>query len=53
MAKLHCSLIQADLVWENKTANLQKMEEMIAGLPAPRELVILPEMFAKIGRAHV
>ena len=46
MAKLHCSLIQADLVWENKTANLQKMEEMIAGLPAPRELVILPEMFA-------
>jgi len=45
MARLHCTLIQADLIWENKEANLQKLESMIAGIVGARELVILPEMF--------
>jgi predicted amidohydrolase len=45
MAPLHCTLLQADLIWENKQANLQKLESMIAGIVGAKELVILPEMF--------
>ena len=45
MSRLHCTLLQADLIWENKEANLQKLESMIAGIVGAKELVILPEMF--------
>lgn len=46
MARLHCTLIQADLVWEDKEANLKKLEERIARIAGTKELVILPEMFS-------
>lgn len=45
MKSLRCSLIQTDLVWENKFANLQQLEEKILQLPAT-EIVVLPEMFS-------
>lgn len=42
---LTISIIQHDIVWENKHANFRKIEEKIAALP-PTELVLLPEMFS-------
>ncbi len=46
MQTLTISLIQADLVWENKAANLEQLETMIAALPATSHVVVLPEMFS-------
>ena len=45
MTSLTVSIIQADLSWENKEANLQMLEEKIKSLPFT-ELVVLPEMFS-------
>ena len=45
MKSLQVSIIQADLVWENKTANLKQLEDKILQLPAT-EIVVLPEMFS-------
>lgn len=45
MSTLSISLIQSSLVWENKKANLQQLEEKIMGLEKT-EVVILPEMFS-------
>jgi predicted amidohydrolase len=45
MTSLTVSIIQADLSWENKEANLQMLEEKIRSLPFT-ELVVLPEMFS-------
>ncbi len=39
------ALIQIDVVWENKPANLQHAEALIAGLPKDVRLAVLPEMF--------
>ena len=39
------ALLQTDIVWENKAANLQRAGELIAGLPAGVRLAVLPEMF--------
>jgi predicted amidohydrolase len=44
MSRLHCTLIQADLQWENKAKNLLLLEQMLKN-KGPQELVILPEMF--------
>lgn len=44
MGRLHCTLIQADLQWENKAKNLLLLEQMLKN-KGPQELVILPEMF--------
>jgi len=44
MGRLHCTLIQADLFWEDKEKNLLQLEEMLK-TKGPQELVILPEMF--------
>lgn len=46
MTKLNITLVQPDLVWENKTANLSKLEKMIASVSAPNEIIVLPEMFS-------
>lgn len=46
MSSLRVSLVQADLVWENKQANLEKLELMISSLCGKTELVLLPEMFS-------
>ena len=44
MGRLHCTLIQADLHWEDKEKNLLQLEQMLNN-KSPQELVILPEMF--------
>jgi omega-amidase len=46
MSTLSITTIQADLQWEDKTANLRRLEEKILGIPGNTELVILPEMFS-------
>jgi len=46
MSLLTVTLIQADLYWENKEANLQHFEAQINALQLPTQVVILPEMFS-------
>jgi omega-amidase len=46
MSTLCVTTIQADLQWEDKDANLRRLEEKILGIPGSTELVILPEMFS-------
>ncbi|MFC2113805.1 amidohydrolase [Bacteroidota bacterium] len=46
MQNLTAALLQADLVWEDKQANLSKFEHMIAhDVPDGIDLIVLPEMF--------
>lgn len=45
MGELRLTLIQTDLYWENPTANLAMLEEKIAALLHPTDIIILPEMF--------
>jgi omega-amidase len=42
---LTISLVQTDLQWENKEANLRSLEQKILSIDKP-ELVMLPEMFS-------
>lgn len=44
MQDLTISLIQTSLVWEDRKANLSRLEELVRSLQAT-DLVILPEMF--------
>ncbi len=44
MQNLLVSIIQADLVWENRKENLLRLEEVMQGIEKT-DLVILPEMF--------
>lgn len=44
--QLHITLIQPDIVWEDKTANLAQYEQMIAGIREAKHIVALPEMFS-------
>jgi len=46
MSTLTVTTIQPDLVWEDKTANLQRLEKQIFSITEPTELVVLPEMFS-------
>ena len=39
------ALLQTDIVWQNKAANLKRAGELIAVLPDTVRLVVLPEMF--------
>ena len=41
---LKITTIQFDIIWENKTANLQKLDKILRGLPET-DVIILPEMF--------
>lgn len=43
--QLSIALVQTDLYWKNKTANLAMLEEKIWGIPKGTDLIILPEMF--------
>jgi len=43
---LNISIIQPDIVWEDKKANLEQYETLIAGIEEKREIVVLPEMFS-------
>ncbi|MBB6005359.1 amidohydrolase [Arcicella rosea] len=45
MQDLSITLIQTDLYWENSTANLAMLEEKIAMIATPTDLIVLPEMF--------
>ena len=44
--QLHITLIQPDILWENKPANLQQYENTIAHITGPKEVLALPEMFS-------
>lgn len=46
MSTLSISIIQTNLHWENKAANLLMLEEKINGIEEPTEIVVLPEMFS-------
>ncbi len=46
MSTLSFTLLQTDLHWENKTANLEMLEEKIMGIKELTEIVVLPEMFS-------
>lgn len=45
MSNLSITLIQTNLHWENKAANLQMLEEKISSIKERTEVVVLPEMF--------
>jgi omega-amidase len=45
MPALTITGIQTNLHWENKTANLQMLEDKILSISQPTEIVVLPEMF--------
>lgn len=45
-SQLHITLIQPDIVWENKAANLDHYSAMMDAISGPRHLVVLPEMFS-------
>jgi omega-amidase len=44
--QLHITLIQPDIAWEDKAANLHQYETLIAGITSPKHIVVLPEMFS-------
>ncbi len=46
MSSLTLTLIQPNLVWENKKANLEMFAEKINSIKEKTEVVILPEMFS-------
>lgn len=43
--EIRVALVQTDLHWQDKTANLAMLEEKIWGLKGQADLIILPEMF--------
>jgi omega-amidase len=43
--QLHITLIQADIAWEDKPANLLKYERHMDAIKGKKELIVLPEMF--------
>lgn len=45
MSHLTFTLIQTNLHWEDKTANLQMLEEKINAIQHPTQIIVLPEMF--------
>jgi len=45
MSSLTVTLIQSNLHWEDKAANLRMFEEKIKGIKEKTEVIILPEMF--------
>ena len=46
MQSITITIVQTNLLWENKTANLLMLEEKIKNIPDKTEIVILPEMFS-------
>jgi predicted amidohydrolase len=39
------ALLQTDIIWEDKAANLEKLERLIETVPKNTDIVVLPEMF--------
>ena len=48
MSQLTITIIQTDLYWEDKQANLKMLEEKIMGIRETTEIVVLPEMFSPV-----
>jgi predicted amidohydrolase len=46
MSSLTITIIQTDLFWEDKKANLKMLQQKIEGISEKTEVVILPEMFS-------
>ena len=46
MQPLTITIIQTNLFWEDKTANLNMLQQKIEGIKEKTEVVILPEMFS-------
>ena len=46
MSDLSITIIQTNLFWENKKANLEMLEEKIKNISIPTQIVVLPEMFS-------
>lgn len=46
MSSLSFTIIQTNLHWENKEANLQMLEQKINSITEPTHIVVLPEMFS-------
>ena len=46
MSSLNFTLIQAQLQWEDKEANLEAFKKKISGIPASSHVIVLPEMFS-------
>lgn len=40
------TIIQTNLIWENKNENLAKLKETISGIAEDTDVIILPEMFS-------
>ncbi|MDZ4757816.1 MAG: amidohydrolase [Bacteroidota bacterium] len=45
MSKLYLTLIQYDIVWENKQQNFEKLNQIIYNITEQTDLILLPEMF--------
>jgi omega-amidase len=43
---LHVAMVQTDLFWKDRTANLAMLEEKIMNLDKEVDLIVLPEMFS-------
>jgi predicted amidohydrolase len=39
------TLVQPDIIWENKSKNLEKLSQLISTISQATEIIILPEMF--------
>ena len=46
MSALSITTIQANLIWEDKAANLYALEQKINSIQDPTEIVVLPEMYS-------
>lgn len=46
MSSIYISLIQTQLFWEDKDANLSMLEEKINSITQKTEIIVLPEMFS-------
>jgi len=46
MSTLNFTLIQSNLIWEDKTANLQNFATQIDALITKTQVALLPEMFS-------
>jgi omega-amidase len=46
MSNLSITIIQTNLHWEDKAANLQMLEEKINSIKEKTEIIVLPEMFS-------
>ena len=45
MSNLHITIVQTDIFWEDKKANLDSLSEKIKGIKEKTEIIVLPEMF--------